>query len=172
MSEKTSKKNMSEIKSIPAAIESENKVASKTFDFLEEIKKHIKPYPYSWNEMIVWVTTYPSLDPYRKVDRTMMPEKRPCLGSITVNLQNPAGKMGYLGYADFWDIEESRHNPELWGYDFQGTPICDKNVKGHKDFDIKQNYRLELTFDDESVSIDFRGRRPDEKTKPKMDRVE
>ena len=170
MSAETSKKKMSEIKSIPAILTSENKDVSKTFDFLEEIKKHINPAPYSWGEMNVWVTTYPSLDPYRKVDRTTMPETRPCLGSMTVNLQNPIGEMGYLGYADFWDAKECRHNPELWGYDFQEKPICDKNVEGHKDFDIMQNYKLELTLDNESISIGFRGRKPDEKIKPKMER--
>jgi hypothetical protein len=161
---------MNEIKSIPAILTSEDKEVSKTFNFLDEIKKYINPAPYSWDEVTVWVTKYPSLDPYLKVDRTTMPETRPCMGSLTVNLQNPAGKMGYLGYVDFWDVKESRHNPELWGYDFQGAQICSKNVKGHKDFDVEQDYKLELTIDDEPISIDFRGRRPDEKTKPKMNR--
>ena len=168
MSKKTSKKKVSEIKGIPTIIKSEDKsVSPETFDFLEEMKKRINPHPYSWDEIYVWVTKYPTLDPYLEVDRTTMPETRPCMGSVTVHSQRPDKKRSHFGFADFWDTNELHHNPEFWWYDFDGKPDYDKNVEGHRKFDIEQNYRLELTFDDEPVSIDFRGRRPDEKTKPK-----
>lgn len=159
---------------IPTIIKSEDKsVSPETFDFLEEMKKRINPHPYSWGEIDVWVTTYPALDPYLMVDRTTMPETRPCMGSVTVSSQRPDGKQCHFGVADFWDTNELHHNPEFWWKDFDEKFDFDKNIKGHRDFDIEQNFKVELTFDDELVSINFRGRRPDEKTKPvKCRRVE
>jgi len=167
MSNKTPKKKVSEVKGIPTIIKSEDKPSSvETFDFLEEMKKRINPRPYSWDEIDVWVTTHPTIDPYLKVDRTTMPETRPCMGSVTVHSQRPDKKQSHFGLADFWDIKELHHNPEFWWKDFDGEWGSDKSVKGHREFDIGQNLRVELTFDDEPISIDFRGRRLDEKTKP------
>jgi len=74
-----------EVKTIPAVIESEDAAISpEEFDFLKEMTSRIDPGTFSWDEMDVWVTTHPSMDPYLEVDRTVMPETRPCMGSITV----------------------------------------------------------------------------------------
>ena len=144
----------------------------KSFDFLEEMKKRIDPSPFSWNDALIWVTTYPTLDPYLVVDRTTMPTSRPSMGSLTVHGQMPDGKQCHFGIVDFWDIKEGHHNPEFWWKNFNEEFDYDKNIKGHRDFDIPQNVKVELVFDDEPIDIEFRGRKPNEKVKPKMHRTE
>jgi len=136
------------------------------------MKKHIDPKPFSWDDIYVWVTTYPSFDPYLEVDRTTMPDTRPCMGSMTVHSQRPDGKQSHFGIADFWDIKESHHNPEYWFKDFDGKFGFDKGVEGHREFDIIQNVKVLAVFNDELIDIDFRGRKPNEKTKPKLNRAD
>jgi len=166
MSKETSKKRLTEVNKIPTTIKSEDgSVPPKTFDILEEMKKHINPAPYSWDELFVWVTTYPTLDPYLEVDRTVMPNTRPSMGSVTVHCQRPDDKQSHFGIADFWDLKESHHNPEFWYKDFNGVYGFDKGIAGHRDFDLKQNVRVEMVFDDELIDIDFRGRNQNENAK-------
>ena len=79
---------------------------------------------------------------------------------------------GHHLVVDFWDIKEGHHNPEFWWKNFNEEFDYDKNIKGHRDFDIPQNVKVELVFDDEPIDIEFRGRKPNEKVKPKMHRTE
>jgi hypothetical protein len=46
----------------------------------------------------------------------------------------------------------------------------DKGIAGHRDFDIKQNVRVEMVFDDELIDIDFQGRNQNEDANTKMRR--
>jgi len=166
ISHSTKKTNAEDLLEIPTAVFREDAFASsETFDFLKEMKKRIDPCPYSWKQTDIWMTTYPSLDPYLETDRTTMPETRPCMGSVTVHSQRPDGKQAHFGIADFWDIKEAHHNPELWWTDYEGKTDCDKNVKGHRKFDIKENIAIESKFNDETLKIRFRGKRPSEKGK-------
>ena len=167
----TSKKKVKKVKVISTVIKSEDQsVSPESFDFIEEMMKRIDPGTFCWDDMDVWVTAYPSLDPYLEVDRTTMPETRPCMGSITVHAQRPDRKQAHFGIPDFWDMKELHHNPEFWWKDFEGRDGNDKGVKGHRKFDIEQDISIELDFCGKLVRIDFRGRRPKEKVKPKKQR--
>lgn len=167
----TSKKKIKDVRSIPTIIKSKNEsVSSENFDFLEEMKKRINPGTFSWDNMDVWVTTYPSLDPYLEVDRTIMREAHPCMGSLTVHAQRPDGKQAHFGIPDFWDMRDLHHNLEFWWKDFEGKYSYDKSIKGHRKFAIEQDIYIEIRFDVKTLRIDFRGRRPNEKVKPKKQR--
>lgn len=167
----TRKMKITDLKEIPTAVTCEDaSVSPEEFDLLEEMMKRIKPGTFSWNDMDVWITAYPSLDPYLKVDRTTMPQTRPCMGSITVHAQRPDGKQAHFSIADFWDVKEVHHNPEYWWKDFEGENGDDKSVKGHRKFDIKENVTIESKFNDKVAKIVFRGKKPGEKVKPKKKR--
>ena len=167
----TSKMKIRDVKTIPVVVEAEDgSVSPETFDLLEEMMKQIDPGTFSWNDMDVWVTIHPSLDPYLEVDRATMPETRPCMGSITVHAQRPDGREAHFGIPDFWDMKELHHNPEFWWKDFGGRDGSNKGVKGHRKFDIEKDISIELDFCGKPVRIDFRGRRPKERVKPKKQR--
>lgn len=160
-----------EVKTIPAVIESEDAAISpEEFDVLKEMTSRIDPGTFSWDEMDVWVTTHPSMDPYLEVDRTLMPETRPCMGSITVHAQRPDGKQAHFGVPDFWDVRELHHNPEFWWKDFEGQWGYDKSVKGHRKFNIEQDIWIKLDFCGKPQRIKFRGKEPDENVSPKKKR--
>lgn len=161
-------KNLKEILTVVSC--EDCSVSPETFDFLEEMMKRINPGTFSWDEMEVRMETYPSVDPYLEVDRTTMPETRPCDGSITVHSHRPDGKQAHFSIADFWDLEEVHHNPEFWWKDFEGKCGFDKTVKGHRKFDIEKDVVIEAGFNGETVKIKFRGKKPGEKVKPKKKR--
>lgn len=161
-------KNLEEILTVLSCEDAS--ISSETFDLLEEMMKRINPSTFSWDDMDVWVTTHPSLDPYLEVDRTTMPNTRPCMGSITVHAQRPDGKQAHFGIPDFWDMKELHHNPEYWWRDFEGKDGSDKGVKGHRKFDIEKDISIELDFCGKPVRIDFRGQKPKERVKPKKKR--
>jgi hypothetical protein len=161
-----------ELTEIPTIVRCEDAfICSETFDLLKEIKKHIDPGSYSWDQIDIWMTTSPSLDPYLETDRTTMPETRPCMGSITVHSQRPDEKQAHFSIAGFWDIKEIHHNPEYWWKDFEGKNGYDKNVKGHRKFDIKEGVIIESKFNNETVKIKFRGKKPSEDVKPEKQRT-
>jgi len=159
------------LKAIPTTIScKDNSISPETFDLLEEMMKRIDPNPYSWNEMEVWMTTHPSMEPYLQTDRAKVRVSHACMGSIPVHCQRPDGKQAHFGIVDFWDTKDLHHNLELWWKNFEGENGYDKNVKGHRKFDIKKDVVIESKFKDETVQVEFRGKKPGEKVKPEKQR--
>jgi len=113
------KKQIRDLAGIPTVLCSKDEtVSGEDFDTVQAMKDHISPGPYSWDDMSISIEQYPSFDPYLEVDRTTMPETRPCGGSITFVIDRPDGKVARFSIPDFYDLKEQHHNPEFWWSDF------------------------------------------------------
>lgn len=170
MSRSTPKRKTKELKEVPVRMKSEDEALQFEVDLLDEMKKHIDPGPYSWDDMYISLESYPSRHPYLAVDRTTMPDTRPCMGSLTLTAYRPDEKQAHFSIAGFWDLKEIHHNPEFWWKDFRGEFDSDKNIKGHRKFDITKNIEIEAEFIDHVIRMTFLGKKT-EKATLKKDRT-
>lgn len=150
------RKKVKDLKTIPTVICTEDESASAdTFDILKFIVTHIDPSPHNWDDIDVWVETYPTIDPYLEVDRTIMRIDRPSGGSATVHALRPDSKMAHCGIAHFYDLDEKHHNPEVWYTDFEGRTKgkFSKKIPGHRAFDITENIKIKINWGQEEIEM-------------------
>jgi len=124
----------------------DEKKSCEMFDFLAEAKKHLNPYPYMWKDLEVSQRGYIQDNPYKDVDRTIMPLNHLCGGSVALNFYTPDGMRGSFGVVNRQDQKGLHHNFDYWWTDFNGDRGVSKDVKGHNDFDLEIDVKLKVQF--------------------------
>jgi hypothetical protein len=119
---------------------------SGSVDLFTEISARMNLGAYSVHDLVVEEVHHAPNSPYFQSDRHLAPPGYMVAGSLGCRLICPDGREASLYIVDFHHTRDFHHNIWLWGRDFDGSRIYDRNVPHHDSIPLDELVYIRVTL--------------------------
>jgi len=119
---------------------------SGSVNLFSEISARMNTGAYTVQDLVVEEVHHAPKKPYFKSDRHIARSGYMVAGSLGCRLICPDGREASLYIVDFHHTRDFHHNLWLWGWDFDGSPIHDRNVPHHDSIPLNEVVHVRVTM--------------------------